>query len=717
MKVYWLITSEFPPNHGGGISTYCINTAKMLVEQGYQVTVFTIDHQVTSFRTEFLDKLRVIYFNPERSNETNNLGYEVNLSLEFSEILEQFIASEGAPYVIETQEYMGIGYYTLLKKKLLHPAFRQVKIVVTMHAPSFLYFEYNRTPRYRLPEYWWGELEKASMNMADILLSPSNYLVHQLQKRMQFNGPEPKVLFNPYRIETNFKKNEIIGGDLVFFGKLTPQKGCLELFECMKELWDEGFDYPLKIIGGGSHFFYPEMSEMEDFLKKRFKKYFATGKILFEGNIAPSLLAERLRKAQVVIVPSIVDNLPYAVIEAMGLGNVVLASKSSGHIELINHNFNGFLFDHNKKGDFKTQLKNIIELNLEEHNKIGKNAYETVCNLLNYEKIYEGKSQLINQEVTLKKEFPFNTTIELNQVQDYPTIESKLSIVIPFYNLGDYLEETIISLLNIDYPNFEIIVVNDGSTEESSILKLAEISNKYKINVLTKKNEGLSMARNYGAEMVDGEFLAFIDADDTVEPNYYAKAIKILQEYNNVSFVGCWAKYFGKSNDIWPTFNPEPPYLLFHNMINSSGLVYKKNHFLSFGINDPTMIYGMEDYDSVISMTKNGARGVSIPEKLWNYRVRENSMQQSFNLNKQLFLYERIASKHKDFFNQYATELSLLLNSNGSGIHIDNPTKPIYFRPSLFSFEWKRSLAIKLKKYPTLFNYGKKVYKKFNKYI
>jgi glycosyltransferase involved in cell wall biosynthesis len=715
MKTYWLITSEFPPDHGGGISTYCLNTANMLMENDYEVTIFSPDCITASYRIEMIGRLRVIRFNPERSKENNNLGYEVLLSFEFSKLLEEFILAEEAPDIIETQEYMGIGYYTLLQKKLLNPAFLDVKMVVTMHAPSFLYFEYNRTPRYRFPEFWWGELEKACINMADILISPSNYLINQLEERMQFNGPKPVKIFNPYQLENKFEKNENIQGDIIFFGKLTPQKGCLELFQYMQELWEEGFEYSLKIIGGGSHFFYPEMSEMNEFIKKKYAKYFKAGKIIFEGNVPPQDLPARLKQAQLIIVPSIVDNLPYAVIEAMGMGKIILASTNSGHIELITNQFNGFLFDHAIKGDFKRQLKYIISLDNKEYETIAKNAFESVHSALNFNRVYAEKALLLQKEIQLEKVFPFIEHIQLSHVTEFPIISDLLSIVIPYYNLGSYIEETIISLINIDYPKFEIIVVNDGSTDEASILKLAELVSKYTIKIVNKENEGLSLARNYGAQLAEGEFLAFLDADDTVEPSYYSKAIRILKNYNNVSFVGCWAQYFGNSNQVWPTFNPEPPYLLVHNMINSSGLIYKKSHFLSFALNDPKMVYGMEDYDSLIGLIKNGARGVSIPAKLWNYRIRKDSMQQSFNGNKQLYLYERIATKHADFYSLYARDISLLLNSNGPGMGFDNPTKPVHFRASFFSFEWKRSLAHKLKKYPFLFKQGKKVYKIFKK--
>lgn len=109
-------------------------------------------------------------------------------------------------------------------------------------------------------------------------------------------------------------------------------------------------------------------------------------------------------------------------------------------------------------------------------------------------------------------------------------------------------------------------------------------------------------------------------------------------------------------------------------MINSSAIIVRKEEFINFGLNDPKMIYGMEDYDSIISMVKNGVRGVVLPEFLWNYRIRKDSMQQSFTVNKQLMLYRELSKKHKDFFNSHGAELSNLLNHNGSGVFFQNPT-------------------------------------------
>lgn len=677
---YWLITTEFPPIHGGGISTYCWHTAKMLAQKGHQVSIFINDYTVQQTIEESpIKNVKLIRFNPNITSEINTLGTDAKLSLSFSHVLENKIKTDGVPDILETQDYKGIGYYTLLKKKLLYPLFKDLRVIMTMHAPSFLYFEYNQIPLYEFPHYWTGEMEKASIMMSDLVISPSNYLINELNPRMELQRKKPIHIFNPYKNE--WSNNEIPSyteGDIVFFGKLTPQKGALEMLSYFKKMWDKGFKLPINIIGGGQHYFHPMQEDMIDFIKRKYKKYIDSNLVKFEGNLPPEKLKERLKKAHIVITPSIVDNLPYAVLEAMSLGKIVLASKNGGHIEVINHNENGFLFDHNIPDSFETNLKSILKIQNDQLKTIAKNAQESANELTNYQIIYEQKNKEIGKLLstpTLSNNFEFIENIEKKEPFIKPEKEKDLlSIVIPYYNMGAYIEDTLNSLEKVTYPNKEIIIVNDGSDEQESIEKLIVIEKKYEVKIYNKQNEGLSLTRNYGSEKSKGEFLAFLDADDTVSPQYYEHAIAVLKQYNNVSFVGCWSQYFGESTDTWPTFNPEPPYLLTHNMINSSSLVYKWNDFINFGKNDPALIYGMEDYDSVISMVKNGARGVSFPELWWQYRIRSNSMAQSFNKNKELFLYQIISKKHRDFFSLYGDKISNILNQNGSGIGFNNPT-------------------------------------------
>ena len=105
-----------------------------------------------------------------------------------------------------------------------------------------------------------------------------------------------------------------------------------------------------------------------------------------------------------------------------------------------------------------------------------------------------------------------------------------------------------------------------------------------------------------GAKNSRGRFLAFLDPDDKVAPDYYSKAISLLEKFNNVYGVGCFVKYFEQKTSYWITSSPQPPYILAHNSVNSSALVYKRNAFLIAGLNDKDVDYGLEDYESVISM-------------------------------------------------------------------------------------------------------------------
>jgi len=720
---YWLLTTEFPPIHGGGISTYCWHTANMLSEAGHAVSIFTHDYSINSIiRESPIENVELIRFNPNQEKKGEALGLETRLALEFASIVEKEIENKGAPDVIETQDYLGIGYYIQQKKYLLYPNFKSVKILVTIHAPSFLYLDYNQVPYYKYPTYWIGEMEKASIAMADLVISPSEYLIAELGSIINIQKSSPIHIFNPYKEESSFIEiTPYEKDDIVFFGKLTPQKGPLEMLSYLKKMWDNGFKNKISIIGGGNHFFYPIQKDMILHIKEVYFDYIKKGLIVFEGNLPPNKLKARLKKAHVIIIPSIVDNLPYAVLEAMAMGKIVLTSKNGGHTEIMNHGHNGFIFSHEIPNSFNDQLTSILELNLLEIEQIGKNAQKSVKETTNYKTIIEQKTKSLSrllEKNLVKTQFPFINTIKRTNKSAEVTkkIEAgKLSIVIPYYNMGEFIEDTLASLENISYKNYEILLINDGSSEQKSINKIEDLEKKYNITIYHKPNEGLSLTRNFGAEKSTGEFLAFLDADDTVSTQYYKRAIDVLSQYDNVGFIGCWAQYFGESSDIWPTFNPEPPYLLLHNMINSSALVYKRNDFLRFGKNDPKLIYGMEDYDSLISMVKNGARGLAFPELWWQYRIRKNSMAQSFTKNKELYLYKIINRNHRSFFKLYGDELVNLLNHNGPGINYDNPTRPVNEFIGLKSWLNSGRVVSLMKKNKQLRSIAKKIYSMINR--
>lgn len=675
---FWLLTSEYPPFSGGGISTYASHTARMFSQFGHEVTVFTPARRSGRTTVTSNEGIRVIGFPASTRWTRGFLGWEASVSYQASVILKQFADAEGEPDFLESQDYNGIGYYLFQRHLLEEKYFSNTQCFATTHAPGFLYLDYNQTPCFELPQYWTGEMEKAVLRSAPFVISPSRYLIDELARYIKIDDLNITQVFNPF---DGFAKapGPIDRGEIVFFGKLIPQKGILELLSNLKSMWDEGFSGRLRIVGGGDHFFFPMLANMSKHVARKYKSYIERGMIVMDGHISPEGLKEKLFRAHVIVIPSIVDNLPYTVVESMAMGKVVLVSESGGHKELITHGKTGFIFSHEVKNSFQDNLRSIMNMSEDALRQIGAHATEHVRSKCAYETVYMEKLGLLEKcraQAVPRTRFPYVRPRKQTTRPNGNKVPGLLSVVIPFHNLEKYVEESVRSVFLSDYNPIELIIVNDRS-EAQSVAILPLLREKYKATVVDNEEPGLCNARNSGADMAKGEFLAFLDADDKVEPTYYSKAVAVLKRFENVHFVGCWASYFGENEGIWPSFNPEPPYLLTHNMINSSALVYKTSSFLATGLHDPKMLYGMEDYESVISMTEKGCQGIVIPEVLWHYRIRRHSMAQSFNRYSELYLYRLISRKHGAYFNEFAEEIVNLLNANGPGINYDNPTMPI----------------------------------------
>lgn len=118
-----------------------------------------------------------------------------------------------------------------------------------------------------------------------------------------------------------------------------------------------------------------------------------------------------------------------------------------------------------------------------------------------------------------------------------------LSIIIPVYNVKDYIEKCLDSVLNQDYKNFEVIVIDDGSTDGGD--KICDLySNNDKITVIHTENRGLAAARNLGIKHAKGEYIAFLDSDDCIDKKIYDLLInKMIEDNSEISFCEFYETY------------------------------------------------------------------------------------------------------------------------------------------------------------------------------
>ena len=199
---------------------------------------------------------------------------------------------------------------------------------------------------------------------------------------------------------------------------------------------------------------------------------------------------------------------------------------------------------------------------------------------------------------------------------------SKVSIIIPCYNKELYVSEAIESALAQTFKDIEIVVVNDGSSDNST-----EVIKKYedKIHFINlDKNEGVVNARKLAIEKASGEYILPLDADDTIEPTYVEKAVKILEENKEIGVVYCKVKFFGDKNGnlTCPEFDED--YFLYHSGVSSSSMFRKKDFIKCGGYRD-YMKNGCEDWDLWLYFYENGFKFYRIPENLLNYRKFDDS--------------------------------------------------------------------------------------------
>jgi glycosyltransferase involved in cell wall biosynthesis len=234
----------------------------------------------------------------------------------------------------------------------------------------------------------------------------------------------------------------------------------------------------------------------------------------------------------------------------------------------------------------------------------------------------------------------------------------KVSVVVPCYNLGRYLDEAVGSVLAQTFTDFEILVVNDGSTDPETNRLLAGYR-RDRTRVIESDNRGLSGARNRGIREARGAYVCALDADDLLEPEMLEKSVRALDAQPDVSFVSHWLRAFGDEAWDWTPERCDFPALLDCNTVNGAALV-RREALLEVGLFDESMRDGCEDWDLWITMVERGHRGVILPEFLFRYRRRSDSMSRVMSRGGvNVELYRRIAAKHADSYRMHLEALAL----------------------------------------------------------
>lgn len=239
----------------------------------------------------------------------------------------------------------------------------------------------------------------------------------------------------------------------------------------------------------------------------------------------------------------------------------------------------------------------------------------------------------------------------------------KMSVIIPCYNHGVYVQDAIDSVEISSYKEYEIIIVNDGSTDEFTVEKMNELS-KCGYHVVNQPNQGLARARNNGIAVALGEYIMPLDADNRIRSMYIEKAVDVLEHQSDIGVVYGKSAYFGEINSGCFSGEPFDALKLYRENYIDALAVFRRSVWEEVGGYDPNMpMMGIEDWDFWISLYENGVGFHFIDEILFDYRVVQGSMLSSLTRSeKMLEVVQYLAIKHgvayRDKFVEVAAELN-----------------------------------------------------------
>lgn len=174
-----------------------------------------------------------------------------------------------------------------------------------------------------------------------------------------------------------------------------------------------------------------------------------------------------------------------------------------------------------------------------------------------------------------------------------------VSFIIPYFNAGDTIQETIDSIFNQTYENFDIWIVNDGSTDPFSIEKLKELNNLEKLNILHQSNSGPGAARNFAISHSKAKFYIFLDSDDIIFEHSLEFLLLRMQDSDDVLYGNC--SYFGAKAGVKKQTQSNIKDILIANPIALCSL-FRASTFSTVKFDESLDSLGLEDWELFINM-------------------------------------------------------------------------------------------------------------------
>jgi glycosyltransferase involved in cell wall biosynthesis len=602
MKKVCIVTPDtVGPINNGGIGTHTYWLSRHLAELGHQVKLYFVgpcQNKTTAYWKEFYSEINVDYVSIEElpGKPSTNHAFLVS-SARIMEDLKRHDFD-----CIHFQDWQACGFHTIRAKKT-GIGFQKTQLTVTMHSSTEWINDgmqqWSHDPLRETAQMW---AERYCCEHADLLISPSAYLIDWTQNRgWKLSENQKVVQYISLPDEKSHSSGERDYNHLIFFGRLETRKGIDLFLDALEIVFSEdpqGFKQ-VSFLGKDGWVGERQASHV-------IQEFFADKAITFEicEDFDTFEAMQYIKQSGgTVVIPSLMDNLPFTVIECIQNGIPLIASDTGGIREMLDNNH---LFDLNAKSLAK-KLQSIQEL-----------FRQPPKHLYSVSKAKQGWSEIAQQASNV-------STFHVSS-NESPLV----SICIPFYNYGKYLAELEAAIVGQDYQNYEVIVVNDGSTDPETIRAFDELRRNppARWRCFSKENGGVGQTRNFAVQQAKGEYLVFMDADNIAKPHMISTFVRSMA-ITQADCLTCHFDAFSANQPLASDTKPIHTYLpmgaclevgLFENVFGDANFVIKRNVFEALGGFREDRDTSWEDYEFLAMLNLAGYHQDVIPESLFWYR-------------------------------------------------------------------------------------------------
>jgi glycosyltransferase involved in cell wall biosynthesis len=549
---------------------------------------------------------------------------------------------------VEFNDYLGLGYVALKWRRLWGEEFEGLPMWVRIHGTSDLWLRADDTLSYSREHLQLLAMERYCMRYADGWIAPcqgtadwfrSVYLreARVLVGTPAFDRRGPGLSHSrrlgqpPYRVLFYAKLQRLKGADLFV-------KAAVELLETsdLPLHFDlVGHDLQTSWRSGSYH------KELERLIPPPWRERFT-----FHGRIQPAQLETLAKQCVLGVVPSRVETFCLAAHELNWIGLPLVLNDLPAFRDFFRDGLNCRTFDGSSAG-----LARVLHELLSQPAPFAHwewNAPQVVASS-DEPALYERVLQ------------SFRAPTPPDEGAEQPLV----SIMLPFYNMQAFVDATLESIQASSYPNWEAILVDDGSPSAEAQAKFADLERQYRDDprfvFLRKANGDLASARNFGIPHAKGRYIFPLDTDDTIHPEYIARAVRALNRAPDLAAVTPFVSYFADGQPPEQIIDYAIPYDLHPLLItleNRAGVacsVFRRDVFDRLRYDEELITY--EDWDFWWQMQEAGLQVEVLPKILYRYRRRGASI---FNMIGGVhfgYLTGKLAERHGAYLERHAGEV------------------------------------------------------------